>query len=148
MVISEYSSRTMRPRLITMIRSHKVNSSGRSDDEILLSRGADAPESHQDVGVHGAVARERHVVLAEHAQVFLVDAGPVDRQGGAVGIAPHITIGRGAMLAARSGVIGDVPAGETWGGYPARPRTQWMREQATLARLASRQRKDANADGD
>jgi UDP-3-O-[3-hydroxymyristoyl] glucosamine N-acyltransferase len=57
--------------------------------------------------------------------------------GGSVGLAPHVTIGRGARVAARSGVMGNVPAGETWGGYPAKPRMQWMRQEATLARLAS-----------
>jgi UDP-3-O-[3-hydroxymyristoyl] glucosamine N-acyltransferase len=31
----------------------------------------------------------------------------------------------------------DVPAGEIWGGYPATPRKQWMRQQLVLARLAA-----------
>ncbi len=56
--------------------------------------------------------------------------------GGSVGLAPHVTIGRGARVAARSGVMHDVPAGETWGGYPAKTRMQWMRQELTLARLA------------
>jgi UDP-3-O-[3-hydroxymyristoyl] glucosamine N-acyltransferase len=33
--------------------------------------------------------------------------------------------------------MNDVPPGETWGGYPAKPRMQWMRQQATLARLTA-----------
>jgi len=57
--------------------------------------------------------------------------------GGSVGLAPHTTIGKAARVAARSGVFGSVPAGETWGGYPARPRMQWMRQEATLARLTT-----------
>jgi UDP-3-O-[3-hydroxymyristoyl] glucosamine N-acyltransferase len=57
--------------------------------------------------------------------------------GGSVGLAPHVTIGKGARVAARSGVMGSVPAGETWGGYPARPRMQWMRQEATLSRLTT-----------
>jgi len=32
--------------------------------------------------------------------------------------------------------MNDVPPGEVWGGYPATPRKQWMRQQAVLARLA------------
>ena len=32
----------------------------------------------------------------------------------------------------------DVPAGETWGGSPARPVKQWMRETAWLIRMAGR----------
>jgi UDP-3-O-[3-hydroxymyristoyl] glucosamine N-acyltransferase len=58
--------------------------------------------------------------------------------GGRVGIADHITIGAGVRLAAASGVIKDVPAGETWGGTPARPIGRWLRETAVLARLAIR----------
>jgi UDP-3-O-[3-hydroxymyristoyl] glucosamine N-acyltransferase len=57
--------------------------------------------------------------------------------GGAVGLAPHVTIGRGGRVAARSGVMNDVPPGETWGGYPAKPKMQWMRQEATLARLTT-----------
>jgi UDP-3-O-[3-hydroxymyristoyl] glucosamine N-acyltransferase len=40
-------------------------------------------------------------------------------------------------VAARSGIMHDVPPGETWGGYPAKPSKQWMREVATLGRLAA-----------
>jgi UDP-3-O-[3-hydroxymyristoyl] glucosamine N-acyltransferase len=57
--------------------------------------------------------------------------------GGSVGLAPHVTIGRGARVAARSGVMHNVPAGETWGGYPAKTRMQWMRQETTLARLSA-----------
>ena len=54
--------------------------------------------------------------------------------GGRVGISDHRTIGRGAMLAAGSAVMHDVPAGETWAGYPAKPLRQWLRETAWLSR--------------
>lgn len=54
--------------------------------------------------------------------------------GGRVGIADHRHIGRGAMLAAGSAVMHDVPAGETWAGYPAKPVRQWLRETAWLSR--------------
>jgi UDP-3-O-[3-hydroxymyristoyl] glucosamine N-acyltransferase len=33
-------------------------------------------------------------------------------------------------------VFGDVPAGETWSGYPARPHREQLRSHAALARLA------------
>jgi UDP-3-O-[3-hydroxymyristoyl] glucosamine N-acyltransferase len=32
-------------------------------------------------------------------------------------------------------VFGDVPPGETWSGYPARPHREALRSQAGLARL-------------
>jgi UDP-3-O-[3-hydroxymyristoyl] glucosamine N-acyltransferase len=55
--------------------------------------------------------------------------------GGQVGMIGHLDIGDGAKFAAQSGVMADVPAGETWGGYPARPRAQWLRTSAALQRL-------------
>ena len=55
---------------------------------------------------------------------------------GQVGIAGHLTVGAGAKLAAQAGVIGDVPAGETWSGYPARPHREAMRASAALFRLS------------
>lgn len=56
--------------------------------------------------------------------------------GGRVGIADHTHIGAGARLAADSAIMRDIPAGETWGGSPAKPLTQWMREVAWLSRNA------------
>ncbi|MEP6621014.1 MAG: UDP-3-O-(3-hydroxymyristoyl)glucosamine N-acyltransferase [bacterium] len=57
--------------------------------------------------------------------------------GGQVGVSGHHTIGRGARLAAQAGVFGDIPAGETWSGYPARPHRDALRAQAALFKLPS-----------
>jgi UDP-3-O-[3-hydroxymyristoyl] glucosamine N-acyltransferase len=54
---------------------------------------------------------------------------------GQVGLSGHHTIGAGARLAAQAGVFGDVPAGETWSGYPARPHKESLRASAALFRL-------------
>jgi UDP-3-O-[3-hydroxymyristoyl] glucosamine N-acyltransferase len=54
---------------------------------------------------------------------------------GQVGIAGHGTIGAGARVAAQAGVFGDIPAGETWSGYPARPHKEALRAQAALFKL-------------
>ena len=56
--------------------------------------------------------------------------------GGQAGVADHVTIGDGARLAAGSGVFRDIPAGETWGGFPAQPIRAWLRETAILTRMA------------
>jgi UDP-3-O-[3-hydroxymyristoyl] glucosamine N-acyltransferase len=56
--------------------------------------------------------------------------------GGRVGVGDHRTIGEGAVLAAGSAVLQDVPAGETWGGYPAGPMRRFLREVAWLRRKA------------
>jgi UDP-3-O-[3-hydroxymyristoyl] glucosamine N-acyltransferase len=55
--------------------------------------------------------------------------------GGQAGFHGHRTIGKGARIAGQSGVFGDVPAGETWSGYPARPHRESLRAQAALFRL-------------
>ncbi len=55
---------------------------------------------------------------------------------GQAGLAGHLTVGDRARLAAQSGVFGDVPAGQTWSGYPARPHRQSLRASAALLRLA------------
>lgn len=55
--------------------------------------------------------------------------------GGQVGVSGHLTVGARAQLGGQAGVIGDVPAGEIWSGYPARPHKEQLRAQAALARL-------------
>lgn len=70
------------------------------------------------VGVAGSVRIEDGAILA-----------------GQVGVSGHHTIGKGATLAAQAGVFGDIPAGETWSGYPARPHREALRAQAALFKL-------------
>jgi UDP-3-O-[3-hydroxymyristoyl] glucosamine N-acyltransferase len=56
--------------------------------------------------------------------------------GGQAGVADHITIGDGARLAAKSGVIGDVPPGAVVAGYPAVARARWLRGLAAMYRAS------------
>ena len=56
--------------------------------------------------------------------------------GGKAGVADHLTIGSGAQIGASASVFKDVPAGETWTGFPARPLKRWLRETAWLSRKA------------
>jgi UDP-3-O-[3-hydroxymyristoyl] glucosamine N-acyltransferase len=55
---------------------------------------------------------------------------------GQVGVGGHLEIGARAKVGAQAGVIGDVPAGETWSGYPARPHRESLRASAALFKLA------------
>ncbi|MES1157128.1 MAG: UDP-3-O-(3-hydroxymyristoyl)glucosamine N-acyltransferase [Alphaproteobacteria bacterium] len=57
--------------------------------------------------------------------------------GGRVGVTDHRVIGARAILAAGSAVLQDVPAGETWAGYPAKPIRKWLREAAWINRKAA-----------
>jgi UDP-3-O-[3-hydroxymyristoyl] glucosamine N-acyltransferase len=55
---------------------------------------------------------------------------------GHVGVTDHLTIGDRVRIAAKSGVISNVPADSVISGYPARPNRQVLRAQAALYRLA------------
>jgi UDP-3-O-[3-hydroxymyristoyl] glucosamine N-acyltransferase len=81
----------------------------------------------------------RNCVMAAHTGISgSVEVGDGAQFGGRAGIADHLTIGEGARIAAAAGLMHNVPAGETWGGVPARPIRQWMRETAWLMRQATR----------
>lgn len=56
--------------------------------------------------------------------------------GGKAGVADHRRVGEGARVAAAASVLSDVPAGETWSGYPARPLRRFLRETAWVAKQA------------
>jgi UDP-3-O-[3-hydroxymyristoyl] glucosamine N-acyltransferase len=81
----------------------------------------------------------RNCVMAAHTGISgSVTIGDGAQFGGRAGIADHLTIGAGARIAAAAGLMHDVPPGETWGGVPARPIRQWMRETAWLTKHAAR----------
>jgi UDP-3-O-[3-hydroxymyristoyl] glucosamine N-acyltransferase len=82
----------------------------------------------------------RSCALAAHTGISgSTTVGDGVQFGGRAGVADHVNIGDGARVAAAAGVMRDLPAGETWGGMPAQPVRQWMRQTAWLAR-ASRPR--------
>lgn len=62
--------------------------------------------------------------------------------GGKAGIGDHLRIGEGARVAGGAGVLADIPAGETWSGYPAKPIRQSLREAIWLAKQASGKARD------
>jgi UDP-3-O-[3-hydroxymyristoyl] glucosamine N-acyltransferase len=56
--------------------------------------------------------------------------------GGQAGITGHLKIGSGARIAAQSGVMRDIAPGETVGGSPAVPMSDWLRQVAVLGKMA------------
>lgn len=57
--------------------------------------------------------------------------------GGSASIKDHTTIGNGATIGAGSGVVGDVPAGKTYLGYPAAEARTTLKQWATIKRFAA-----------
>lgn len=55
--------------------------------------------------------------------------------GGCCGIADGVRIGDGATLGAKSGLISDLPAGQTWLGFPAREAREQLRNWAAARSL-------------
>ena len=79
----------------------------------------------------------RHCVIVSHVGVSgSTEIGDFVAIGGQAGLAGHLKIGAGAQIAAQAGVMNDIPAGERWGGSPAKPLREFMRDVATLARLS------------
>lgn len=73
------------------------------------------------VGISGSTVLEDFVVMA-----------------GQVGVAGHLRIGRGARIAAKTGILRDVPAGEEQMGYPAVPIKQFFKQIAYLNRIVTK----------
>lgn len=69
-------------------------------------------------GISGSTVLEDYVVL-----------------GGQVGLTGHITVGMGTQISGKSGVISDVPAGQIYAGFPARPRREFFKSIALLNKL-------------
>jgi len=69
--------------------------------------------------------------------------GDFVQMGGRVGVADHLTIGAGARIGASSGVRDDIPAGEVWVGYPAKPLARFAREMVAIRRLTDAKGKAA-----
>ncbi|MFC7290494.1 UDP-3-O-(3-hydroxymyristoyl)glucosamine N-acyltransferase [Hirschia litorea] len=53
--------------------------------------------------------------------------------GGACSVADHVVIGNKVKLAGNSGLMSNIPDGETWGGFPAKPLKSWFRENVWLS---------------
>ena len=84
---------------------------------------------------HNVEIGEGTLVAAQSGFAGSVHIGKGVLVGGQVGFADHVRVGDGARIAAKSGVIGDVPSGVTFAGYPAVPRSRWLRALARLYRL-------------
>jgi UDP-3-O-[3-hydroxymyristoyl] glucosamine N-acyltransferase len=83
---------------------------------------------------HNADIGEGAMIAAQCGFAGSVTIGRGVLVGGQVGIADHVTVGDGARIVAKSGVIGDIRPGSIVAGYPAVPRSRWLRALAKLYR--------------
>ncbi|ESQ78143.1 UDP-3-O-(3-hydroxymyristoyl)glucosamine N-acyltransferase [Asticcacaulis sp. YBE204] len=80
----------------------------------------------------------RNVIVAAHSGLSgSVQIGDGAMFGGRAGVIDHIEIGEGAKVAAGAIVFKNVPPGQMWSGFPAKPSRQFLRESAWLAKAAS-----------
>lgn len=84
---------------------------------------------------HNVRVGERSVLVAQVGVSGSTRIGNGVALGGQAGIGGHSEIGDRARIGGQAGVLGDVPADETWSGYPARPHGEAMRAAALGRRL-------------
>jgi UDP-3-O-[3-hydroxymyristoyl] glucosamine N-acyltransferase len=132
-------------------RHEKIPHVGRCliEDDVEIGANTTIDRGSIDDTIIGAGTKIDNLVQIAHnvrvgklclimAQVGIAGSVRVDDGcilAGQVGVSGHHTIGKGATLAAQAGVFGDIPAGETWSGYPARPHKEALRAQAALFKL-------------
>jgi UDP-3-O-[3-hydroxymyristoyl] glucosamine N-acyltransferase len=78
----------------------------------------------------------KHVILVSQVGISgSTSIGDGAVLGGQAGVGGHLTIGPGARIGAQGGVTADVPGGESYSGYPARPHRDALRVQAATFKL-------------
>lgn len=89
---------------------------------------------------HNVHIGKRAVVIAQCGISGSTRIGDGAVLAGQVGLAGHLKIGAGVKIAAKSGVMNDIPAGASYGGYPAMPINDWHRQTIALTRMTKPKR--------
>jgi UDP-3-O-[3-hydroxymyristoyl] glucosamine N-acyltransferase len=89
---------------------------------------------------HNATIGRHCIIVGQVGLSGSVTVGDFVQFGGQSGASDHVTIGERARIAARGVVLSDVPAGESWGGFPAVPVREWMRSVVNARKLGNRAR--------
>lgn len=84
---------------------------------------------------HNVVIGRHSVIVSQTGISGSSKLGQYVTLAGQVGLVGHIQIGDGAIVGAKSGVSKNIPAGETWFGYPATPIRESKERLAYINRL-------------
>lgn len=87
---------------------------------------------------HNVVIGRFCAIVAQTGVAGSCEIGDYVALGGQAAIGGHLTLGEGAAIAAKSGVMRDVPPGARYGGAPARPLRRYLRAEAMLDKMARR----------
>ncbi|MFG0258346.1 MAG: UDP-3-O-(3-hydroxymyristoyl)glucosamine N-acyltransferase [Phycisphaerales bacterium JB043] len=86
---------------------------------------------------HGCRVGQHCLICGQAALAGSVVLGDGVTIAGGAGIADNVRIGDGARVGAKSGVMSDIPAGETWFGYPAMGGKEYFSIMARVRKLPS-----------
>lgn len=95
---------------------------------------------------HNVMIGQGCIIVAQCGLAGSSSLGDYVAFGARVGLAGHVKIGDGVQIAARSSIIHNIPAGERWGGTPAKPVREWQREMAAIKRLGKAGFKKASSE--
>ncbi|MCD4749934.1 MAG: UDP-3-O-(3-hydroxymyristoyl)glucosamine N-acyltransferase [Thermoanaerobaculales bacterium] len=84
---------------------------------------------------HNVVVGDGSILVSQSGISGSTKLGRYVVMGGQAGAAGHLSLGEGAQITAKTAVFKDVPPGGVVSGVPARPRNEWARSQAGVARL-------------
>ncbi len=104
-----------------MIGATVIGEGTKLDNQVMIAHNC-------ELGKHNAFASQ--VGLAGS-----VTTGDYVRCAGQVGIADHIHLGERSLLGPKAGVHKDVPAGESYQGYPAAPEAEQLKTVMSLRRV-------------
>lgn len=84
---------------------------------------------------HNVVIGENCYLVAQTGIAGSTIVGSNVTFAGQSGCTGHITIEDNCTFAAKSGIISDVKAGSFYGGFPARPQHEWLKNEAAVGRV-------------
>ena len=96
-------------------------------------------DSFVQIGHNSSVGNRIYMASQSGLGGTTVVEDDVELAGGAQ-VAGHLSIGRGAVIAAKAGVTKSVPAGAFYGGFPAEPMDRWRRGIVAVRKLSEGKR--------